>query len=179
MLHYTIHKNKESNPWMTLVHGAGGSSTIWFKQIRRFSRDYNILLVDLRGHGASAKGESRKDSQNYTFKSVSQDVIDVLDHENIPSSHFAGISLGTIIIRQIAEDHPERVLSMVMGGAIMKLTTKSRILIRLGVIFKSMLPYLFLYRFFAFIIMPKKTHREARNLFVREARKLCRKEFLR
>jgi pimeloyl-ACP methyl ester carboxylesterase len=41
------------------------------------------------------------------------------------------------------------------------------------------IPYLWLYRFFAFIIMPKKNHRESRLLFVREAKKLYHKEFLR
>jgi pimeloyl-ACP methyl ester carboxylesterase len=40
-------------------------------------------------------------------------------------------------------------------------------------------PYLLLYRFFAFIIMPRKKHRESRNLFVNEAKKLYQKEFKR
>lgn len=176
MLNYKIHRISDAKPWVTFVHGAGGSSTIWFKQIRTFSKHYNILLIDLRGHGSSKKGGEGK---KYTFKSVSQDVLDVLDYENIDKSHFAGISLGTIIIRQIAEEFPERVSSMIMGGAIMKLNTRSRILMRLGVIFKSLLPYLLLYKFFAFIIMPKKSHKNSRNLFVREAKKLYRKEFLR
>jgi pimeloyl-ACP methyl ester carboxylesterase len=35
------------------VHGAGGSSSIWFKQIRDFQKQYNVLLLDLRGHGES------------------------------------------------------------------------------------------------------------------------------
>lgn len=176
MLNYKIHRISEDKPWVTFVHGAGGSSTIWFKQIRTFSKHYNIILIDLRGHGNSQKGSI---NSNYTFKSVSQDVIDVLDYENISESHFAGISLGTIIIRQIAEDYPERVSSMIMGGAIMKLNTRSQILMRLGIVFKSLIPYLLLYRFFAFIIMPKKNHKQSRNLFVREAKKLYRKEFLR
>jgi pimeloyl-ACP methyl ester carboxylesterase len=38
---------------VTFVHGAGGSSSIWFKQIRDFQKQYNVLLLDLRGHGES------------------------------------------------------------------------------------------------------------------------------
>ena len=38
---------------------------------------------------------------------------------------------------------------------------------------------MWLYRLFAFIIMPRQHHQESRNLFVREARKLCQKEFKR
>ena len=45
MLHYIIYKNKDVNlPWLTFIHGAGGSSSIWFKQIRAFSKYFNVLL---------------------------------------------------------------------------------------------------------------------------------------
>lgn len=53
MLHYTTYLLKPDAPWVTFVHGAGGSSAIWFKQIRDFKKSYNVLLVDLRGHGKS------------------------------------------------------------------------------------------------------------------------------
>ena len=38
MLNYTVHRNKDSAQWVTFIHGAGGSSSIWFKQIKSFSR---------------------------------------------------------------------------------------------------------------------------------------------
>ena len=54
MLHYTVYRNtKIKSPWITFIHGAGGSSSIWFKQIRYFSKFFNLLLIDLRGHGNS------------------------------------------------------------------------------------------------------------------------------
>lgn len=178
MINYTIYKNSDDAEWVTFVHGAGGSSTIWFKQIKTFSRKYNVLLIDLRGHGNSKSHRVKDLKQKYTFPFIAKDVLEVLDYEKIEKSHFAGISLGTIIIRQIAEDYPKRVLSMIMGGAIMKLNVRSQILMRLGNVFKSLIPYLLLYKFFAFIIMPKNSHRASRNLFVREAKKLYKNEFI-
>ena len=54
MLNYTVYKCRKKNAkWITFIHGAGGSSAIWFKQIRFFSKYFNLLLIDLRGHGAS------------------------------------------------------------------------------------------------------------------------------
>ena len=50
---------------------------------------------------------------------------------------------------------------------------------RFGVWMKSLVPYLLLYKFFALIIMPRKQHRESRSLFIREAKKLAQKEFIR
>lgn len=179
MIHYTLYPHKTSQEWVTFVHGAGGSSSIWYKQIRAYTKHYNVLMLDLRGHGNSKPKLKQAFNQRYTFEVIVADIIEVLDYEKIENSHFVGISLGTILIRQLAETYPDRVRSMVMGGAIVKLNVRSQILMRLGNVVKSIIPYLWLYRFFAFIIMPKKNHRESRLLFVREAKKLYHKEFLR
>lgn len=161
---------------MTFVHGAGGSSAIWYKQIRAFRQHFNVLLLDLRGHGRSKK-ITLGSLKQYTFEKVGDDVIDVMDHLKIRASHFVGISLGTIIVREITERHPGRTLSMILGGAIMKLNTRGQILMHMGNSLKSILPYLMLYRLLAIIIMPKKRHKESRLLFINEAKKLYQKEF--
>jgi len=102
-----------------------------------------------------------------------------MDYVKIEKSHFVGISLGTILIRQLAEMQPLRVDKMIMGGAILELNLRSRILMFFGNATKSLLPYMWLYRFFAFIIMPNRNHRESRILFIREAKKMYQKEFIR
>jgi pimeloyl-ACP methyl ester carboxylesterase len=167
-----------STEWVTFVHGAGGSSSIWFKQIRDFHKHFNVLLLDLRGHGNSNEQIKTAFKQKYTFKSIANDVIEVIDHLQINSSHFVGISLGSIVIRQLAEMYPTRVQSMILGGAILKMNFRSQILMRLGNTFKYVLPYLVLYKFFAFVIMPKKNHKNSRLLFINEAKKLYQKEFI-
>jgi pimeloyl-ACP methyl ester carboxylesterase len=164
---------------VTFVHGAGGSSTIWYKQLREFKKHFNVLLLDLRGHGNSKPNLKDAFKDKYTFDNITEDILEVINYEKIERSHFIGISLGTILIRNLAEKHPHRVESMIMGGAIMKLNLRSQILMKLGVILKSIVPYLWLYKFFAFVIMPNKNHKESRLLFVREAKKLYQKEFIR
>ena len=105
MLHYTVYKNnKKKSPWITFVHGAGGSSSIWFKQIRYFSKYFNLLLIDLRGHGNSKSLIVNPFQPKYTFKVVTEDIIGVLDNEKIIKSHFVGISLGTILIQDVCLD---------------------------------------------------------------------------
>ena len=179
MLNYTVHRNKDSAQWVTFIHGAGGSSSIWFKQIKSFSRFFNLLLIDLRGHGKSKNHLLDLSNSIYTFDAISDEILEVLDHEKIASSHFMGISLGTILIRTIAEKSPERVNSLIMGGAVLKFNFKSRLLMRFGNATKSILPYMWLYKILAFIIMPKRNHKESRLLFIREAKKLYQKEFIR
>ena len=146
--------------------------------MRAFQKHYNVLLIDLRGHGKSKKPIYEK-LKRYRFDNIGDEVIEVLDHLEIKTTHWVGISLGTIVIREITERFPDRALSMIMGGAIMKMNARGQVLMRLGVLLKSVVPYLLLYRFFAHIIMPKKSHRESRNLFINEAKKLYQKEFKR
>lgn len=179
MLNYYTYTNLKAQKWVTFVHGAGGSSSIWYKQIRAFKNEYNVLVLDLRGHGNSKPLLKDTFNQKYTFDSITQDIVEVLEHLQIKQSHFVGISLGTILIRNLAEKRPDLVESMILGGAILKLNFRSQILMRLGIIFKSVVPYMLLYRFFAFIIMPKKNHKESRLLFANEAKKLYQKEFIR
>jgi pimeloyl-ACP methyl ester carboxylesterase len=128
VLNYTIFPNTDSNQWITFVHGAGGSSSIWFKQIRDFQKHANLLLLDLRGHGESRNFTGK---EPYTFPILANDINTVLEHLKIAKSHFVGISLGTILIRQLAENYPEKIQSMILGGAIFKMNARSQVLMRL------------------------------------------------
>ena len=179
MLYYKTYHKDDCAEWVVFVHGAGGSSSIWFKQLKAYKEEFNVLLVDLRGHGKSKGMLQQYYEDEYSFQMASQDILDVLDDAGIDKAHFIGVSLGTIIIRTIGEMEPDRVRSLVMCGAIMRLNIRSRFLVFLGHTFKKIVPYMWLYKLFAWIILPKKRHSESRNLFIREAKKLYKKEFLR
>lgn len=179
MLFHKTFEHPSSKEWVVFVHGAGGSSSIWFKQIKAYKQHFNLLLIDLRGHGKSNQLLRELMANRYTFKAVTQDILKVLDHLKISSAHFVGMSLGTIIVRNLAELASERVQSMVLGGAVTRLNTRSQILVRLGNLCKHIVPYMWLYSLFAYIVMPQSTQKESRHLFIREAKKLCQKEFKR
>lgn len=179
ILYHKIYHKSDSSEWVVFIHGAGGSSTVWFKQIKDYKENFNVLLIDLRGHGKSKDLFKKYYKEKYTFEKISWDVIHVLDHLKIEQAHFVGVSLGTIIIRTIGEIAPERMKSAVMCGAITRLNIRSRILVTIGNMFKKVVPYMWLYTFFAWIIMPRKRHKQSRNLFIQEAKKLYQKEFIR
>jgi pimeloyl-ACP methyl ester carboxylesterase len=98
VLHYISYKaENNSKKWITFIHGAGGNSTIWFNQVRFFKGYFNIMLIDLRGHG---KSKILSEELHYSFDLIINDLIEVLDHRKIKKSHFVGISLGSIIIQK-------------------------------------------------------------------------------
>jgi len=176
MLHYTIHDNPKSTEWVTFIHGAGGDSNLFYKQLRDFNKHFNVLLIDLRGHGKSKLSETVK---RYTFEFIAKDVIEVFEHLKIEKAHFVGISMGTILIKELARLKPELVNSMILGGAVMELNITSQLLMGFGIVFKNILPYMALYKLYARIILPLRNHAESRNLLVSQAKNLARKEFLR
>jgi pimeloyl-ACP methyl ester carboxylesterase len=180
MLYHKTFINSPEKDWVVFIHGAGGSSAIWFQQVKAYQEEFNVILVDLRGHGKSKDMSTMEKyyKEKYSFKTVSKDVIDVLHDKKIRKAHFVGVSLGTIIIRTIADIEPDLVKSAVMCGAITRLNTRSRILVWLGNTFKKVVPFIWLYKLFAWIIMPRKNHEESRSMFVNDAKNLARKEFL-
>ncbi|BDU36815.1 hypothetical protein VINI7043_03513 [Vibrio nigripulchritudo ATCC 27043] len=179
LLFHKVYTHPTSSEWVVFVHGAGGSSSIWFKQIKAYKQHFNLLLIDLRGHGKSNNLFQGLMKKSYTFKDICQDILQVLDHLKIQSAHFVGMSLGTIIVRNLAEMASERVSTMVMGGAVTRFDIRSQVLVKVGDWSKHIIPYMWLYSLFAYIVMPQRNQKESRHLFVREAKKLCQKEFKR
>ena len=175
MLYHSIYKaENRSNKWITFIHGAGGNSSIWFNQVRFFKVYFNVLLIDLRGHG---KSEVSPKGTEYTFKIIIDDILNVLDHNKIEKSHFVGISLGSILIQKMIQLHSNKVEKIGLGGAILNLNLQSRFLMFMGKLTQSVLPFIWIYTFFAYVIMPYKAHRKSRALFIKEAKKISHAEF--
>ena len=175
MLYHSIYKaENSSNKWITFIHGAGGNSSIWFNQVRFFKAYFNVLLIDLRGHG---KSKVSPKGTKYTFNIIIDDILNVLDYNKIEKSHFVGISLGSILIQKMIQLHTNKVEKIGLGGAILNLNLQSRFLMYMGKLTQSVLPFIWIYTFFAYVIMPYKAHRKSRALFIKEAKKISHAEF--
>ena len=60
MLYFKKILNTISKEWCVFIHGAGGSSAIWHKQVKAYAENFNVLLIDLRGHGKSKEIKTTK-----------------------------------------------------------------------------------------------------------------------
>jgi len=167
MIYHRKFIHSKSTTWVVFVHGAGGSNVVWFRQLKEFKK---------HGHGKSKPTDNVADSE-YSFDEVALDVIHLMDHYNIGKAHLVGISLGCIVIRAIDKLAPGRAESIVLGGAIIQFNKTLKVLISMAKILNSVLPYMWLYKLNALILMPYRRHRESRNIFIQEAVKLGEKEF--
>lgn len=112
-IHYEV---EGSGPPLVLHHGTSGSWEDWkdLGYLDALRRRFQVILLDARGHGASAKPH---DPAAYALPLRVADVTAVLDALRIPQAHFFGYSLGGWVGFGLAKHAPERLLSLVLGGA--------------------------------------------------------------
>lgn len=175
-LNYKAYVMDSSKEWIVFFHGFGGNHTIFNRQINDFKENFNLLFIDLPGHGESPKLTGNEHVLNFT----SEKVIELLDRLKIGMAHFVGVSLGTIVLQHLSIHYPLRIKSMILSGAVGKWLWWGEMLGRLTLSFpiRHLLPYMLPYISFAHIVMPKKNHEKSRNVFIKEAVKLGQKSYL-
>ena len=77
-----------------------------------FNGDRRILMVDLRGRGAS---EYAKESSTYNPKQYVSDIIMLMEELDIPKAIFFGTSLGGIVTMLLARTEPARVAGALLN----------------------------------------------------------------
>jgi len=169
MLYYEKIPNPNSSEWVLFIHGLGGSMKTWKYQTEKFSRDYNIIMVDLDGHG---KSSNKKLRSRYKPTSTVRAIRKILLHEKIEKVHIVSLSLGTLIAMEFARLYPDMVESLVLGGGILNLTISRQFILKIAEFATKHFPTGLSYKSFAHIIMPGKHHEKSREIFIREAEKL-------
>lgn len=98
---------------IVLLHGWMSDSNMWGRlDTNPMNNEFQLIAVDLRGHGKSDKPHA---AEEYGPK-MAEDVVRLLDHLKLPKAHLVGYSMGAIVAGKVAATHPDRVLSLVYGG---------------------------------------------------------------
>jgi non-heme chloroperoxidase len=102
-------------PPVILIHGFGESLESWQRGgvVRSLSPHFQVIAIDMRGHGRSDKPH---DLKSYGTE-LSGDVVRILRHLGIPKAHIVGYSMGALVALDFAVLHQEQTLSVVLGGA--------------------------------------------------------------
>jgi len=95
-------------PALVFVHGWSCDRSYWNEQIDAFSRDHQVVAVDLAGHGES--GLNRKD---WSIAAFGGDVAAVVKKLGLHRVILIGHSMGGDVIAEAARQLPGRVVGMV------------------------------------------------------------------
>ena len=96
---------------LVLVHGFLGGSAQWAAQVDAFSRDFNVVTVDLPGFGLKSGWDAPERIADYA-----DFVLDELSSLGIKRFHLLGHSMGGMIVQEMTARAPERIESLVLYG---------------------------------------------------------------
>lgn len=121
-LHYELAGSGEP---VLLLHGLGGSGRDWEGQVAALSRKFQVISMDVRGHG-----RSQKPPGPYSMATFAQDAAGLIERLRLGPVHVVGLSLGGMIGFQLALDAPSLVRSLTVlnsGPAVVPRTLKEKL----------------------------------------------------
>ncbi|KAL4774492.1 Alpha/Beta hydrolase protein [Aspergillus nidulans var. acristatus] len=105
----------QDKPPLLLVHGFPQTHAEWHKLTPLLTPHFTVVLVDLRGYGASSIPASANGS-GYTKRLMGQDCLSVMDQLGYANQRFAvvGHDRGARVAYRLAFDNPERLSKVVV-----------------------------------------------------------------
>ena len=121
-LYFELHGTGEP---VLLLHGFSGSSQDWAAVASDWSRDFQLIVPDLRGHGRSSVLATP-----FRHADASADILGLLDHLNVNTCKGLGVSGGGNVLLHIATRQPKRVEAMVLVSATPYFPAQARTIMR-------------------------------------------------
>ncbi len=94
---------------VVLIHGYTDSARDWVPMLPYLSKQFRLILVDLRGHGQSSKPECCYSRFDFAY-----DIKLLLDALGVRKAAIVGHSLGSIVAQTFAETWPRRTRRVVL-----------------------------------------------------------------
>lgn len=98
---------------LVFIHGLGASSRDWEAQVHHFCKTYQVITLDLRGHGQSDKPDGP-----YTIPLFAQDIHGLFTSLDIEPAHLVGWSLGGAVAFQFALDFPQQLNTLTIINSV-------------------------------------------------------------
>ena len=121
-LYFELHGTGEP---VLLLHGFSGSSQDWAAVASDWSRDFQLIVPDLRGHGRSSVLATP-----FRHADASADILGLLDHLNVNTCKGLGVSGGGNVLLHMATRQPKRVEAMVLVSATPYFPAQARTIMR-------------------------------------------------
>lgn len=117
-LHYEL---KGKGPTVLLLHAVGLDLTCWESQVDALSTEFQVVAVDLRGHG-----QSEMSPPPYGLQLFADDVHQMLRQIGAAPAHVVGLSLGGMVAQVLGLEYPEDVISLILADTVCTLTPEGR-----------------------------------------------------
>jgi pimeloyl-ACP methyl ester carboxylesterase len=119
---YRISSFEGNRETLVFVHGLSGSVSAWLPFEKAFPQ-YNLVMIDLRGHGNSIRPKNYED---YALSKVSDDLSSLLTHLNVKKCILVSHSFGTLIAHHFACAHPQKISGLIYLSPVAYLSETAR-----------------------------------------------------
>ncbi|WP_435552865.1 alpha/beta fold hydrolase [Natrinema sp. CGMCC1.2065] len=99
---------------LVFIHGGWMTGDAWAPQIERFAEDYRVVTLDVRGHGRTGA----TDVDEYSIELFTDDLEALLAALEIERPVLCGLSLGSMVVQEYMDRHPDGARAAVLGGAV-------------------------------------------------------------
>ena len=103
-----------SGPPLLLLHGYPQSHLIWHRVAPELSKQFTVVVTDLRGYGVSGKPPDTADHANYSKREMAKDQVVVMRELGFDSFHLCGHDRGGRVAHRLAVDHPQSVKKLML-----------------------------------------------------------------
>ncbi|TPM31807.1 alpha/beta fold hydrolase [Mesorhizobium sp. B2-3-4] len=97
------------------IHGVGMNAAIWQPQIERMSGNWDVIAIDMLGHGQSPLPPPEPELADYA-----EQAIRLLDHLGLDTVSVVGHSMGALVAQELALRAPRRVRGIVSLNAVFR-----------------------------------------------------------
>lgn len=98
-------------PVLLLSNSLGTSMSMWDPQIEAFSKQYNVLRYDSRGHG-----QSDAPAGAYSMDRLGRDVIELIEALGLGPVYFCGLSLGGMVGQWLGVRAPALLRGLILAN---------------------------------------------------------------
>lgn len=109
------YKLEGSGKTLVFIHGLSDSLLYWEFLASNLKDNYQVLRVDLQGHG-----ESKLENEEITLDTYVNDLNNLLERLNISKVNLIGFSLGSAVALSFAAKYPQKVDCLVLMSAFYK-----------------------------------------------------------
>jgi N-formylmaleamate deformylase len=110
-LRHHYYRTGGEKPQLVLLHGFQESAICWLRVAKVLEQDYDIMLIDARGHGLSDRATT-----DFTPHLLTEDAAGVIQALKLNRPHILGFSMGSDTAIRLAATHPDLVRTIIVSG---------------------------------------------------------------
>lgn len=99
---------------LIILHGLFGMSDNWVAIGKYFSKQYHVIIPDLRNHGNSPH------TDDFSYELMMEDILHLMDEKGVSKAIFLGHSMGGKLVMNLAFHAPNRISKIVVADMSMR-----------------------------------------------------------